>query len=180
MWEGNKTKIVVANWVILGWLALVSSKIRWFIITVDLWTQITDCLIFRKFPPESRVCLDLRKKGGSKKGRGWRKERKTERKKKSRLYFCLHLGKRIWQPELQSTIAPQGQQRGHTLRQHRKQKGKQEEEKHVQTDMLHWRLEAQIHLHARDETVQLPPGIEKRKEVRKEWRVQSLGLILPG
>lgn len=40
--------------------------------------------------------------------------------------------------------------------------------------------EAQIHLHARDETVQLPPGIEKRKEVRKEWRVQSLGLILPG
>jgi hypothetical protein len=41
-------------------------------------------------------------------------------------------------------------------------------------------LEAQIHLHARDETVQLPPGIEKRKEVRKEWRVQSLGLILPG
>lgn len=41
-------------------------------------------------------------------------------------------------------------------------------------------LEAQIHLHARDGTVQLPAGIEKRKEVRKEWRVQSRGLILPG
>lgn len=41
-------------------------------------------------------------------------------------------------------------------------------------------LEAQMHLHAKDGTVQLPPGIEKRKEVRKEQRVQSLGLIPPG
>lgn len=44
--------------------------------------------------------------------------------------------------------------------------------------MLHLILEAHIHLHARDETVQLPPGTEKRKEVRKERRIQSLGLIL--
>lgn len=41
-------------------------------------------------------------------------------------------------------------------------------------------LEAQMHLHAKDETVQLPPGTEKRKEVRKEQKVQSLGLLPPG
>lgn len=33
----------------------------------------------------------------------------------------------------------------------------------------------EVHLHAEDGTVQLPPGIEKRKEVRKEQRVQSRG-----
>lgn len=73
-----------------------------------------------------------------------------------------------------------GQERGTLSGSTGNRKKSRREEKHIQTDMLHRILEAQLHLHARDETVQLPPGIEKRKEVRKEWRVQSLGLILPG
>ena len=113
---------------------------------------------------------------------GWGPEGKNRngKKKQSRLYSCLNWGKRIWQPELHSAMPHKVRREGmlHTMQGNRKESRK--EEKHIQIDMLHWTLEAQIHLHARDETVQLPPGIEKRKEVRKEWRVQSLGLILPG
>lgn len=37
-----------------------------------------------------------------------------------------------------------------------------------------------MHLHAKDETVQIPAGIEKREELKEEQKAQSLGLVLPG
>ena len=109
----------------VGYLLWVSSKILWLIIAIDLWTQITSWLSDRQEISTRGQCVRFELKGSSK-----RRDAGGIEGKKSRLYSCLNLGKRIWQLELHSAMPHKVRREGmlHTMQGNRKESRK--EEKH--------------------------------------------------